>query len=120
ICSAVMAALYWSTVLGQLCSKSRLSEEFLSALKKTFAHRGVFIAAKRGELLELSALLWIQARWHLDNQPRKQITVTASVYVRDAFATQFEHLPALRASGDFKMGLAFESRHVNFAAQGRN
>src|SRR5205809_160001 len=115
-----MAAFYWSTVLGQLCSKSRLSEEFLSALKKTFAHWRVFIAAKRSELLELATLLGIQPRGHLDNEPGKQIAMTAPVDVCYTFATEFKHLPALRACGHFKLGFAFERRHIDVAAQSRN
>jgi hypothetical protein len=48
-----------------------LSKKFLCAVEETFAHWSVFLAAKRGELLELAALLWIQARGHLHDQPRE-------------------------------------------------
>src|SRR6266576_6113680 len=48
-----------------------LSKKFLCAVEETFAHWSVFLAAKRGELLQLAALLWIQARGHLHDQPRE-------------------------------------------------
>src|SRR5215472_13326813 len=51
----------------------RLSKKFLRAVEETFAHWSVFLTAKRGELFELAALLWIQARRYLHDQPRKQI-----------------------------------------------
>ena len=43
-----------------------------------------------------------------------------AVHVGDAFATQLEHLTTLRASGNFDMGLAFNSRHRDLAAECRN
>src|SRR4029453_6065642 len=49
----------------------RLSKEFLGWVEETFAHWRFFLAAKRGEFLELLALLWIQARRHLHDQPRE-------------------------------------------------
>src|SRR5262249_8153744 len=98
----------------------RLSKEFLRAIEETFAHWSVFLAAKRGELLKLLALLWIQPRWHFDDQPREKIARTRPVHVGYAFATEFEHLTALRACGDFNMRLAFKRRYVDLAAQRRN
>src|SRR6478672_12603777 len=46
--------------------------------------------------------------------------MTAAVHVCYAFATELEHLSALRASGDFNEGLAFKRRHVDLAGQCRN
>src|SRR5215471_6672322 len=43
-----------------------------------------------------------------------------AVHVCYAFATELEHLSALRACGDFNMCLAFKRRHVDLAAQCRN
>src|SRR4029078_7671692 len=51
----------------------RLSEEFLRAVEKTFARRSIFLAAERGNLLELLLLLRIQARRDLHDQPGEKI-----------------------------------------------
>src|SRR5262245_36453931 len=98
----------------------RLFKELLRAVEETFAHWSVFLSTKRGELFELMALLWIQARRHLHDQPRKQIAVATAIHICDAFATELEHLSALRACGDFYMRLTFERRHVDLTAQCRN
>src|SRR4029077_8681367 len=97
-----------------------LSKKFLCAVEETFAHWSVFLAAKRSELLEFEALLWIQARGHLHDQPREWNAMTAAVYVRYAFATELEHLSALGPRGDFNIGLTFKRRHVDLTAQCRN
>ena len=46
--------------------------------------------------------------------------MATAVDVHDSFAAQFEQLRALRASGHFEMRFAFQCRHINLAAQGRN
>src|SRR5262249_15015697 len=87
---------------------------------ETFAHWSVFIAAKRSEFLKLTALLWVQARRHFDDQPCKQICLTAPVNVCYPLSAQLKHLARLRACGDFKVRFALQRRHIDFAAQSRN
>src|ERR1700719_4084036 len=93
-------------------------EEFPGAFEETFAQWRVFFAAKRGELLDLLALLAVQSRRHFDKQTREQITALAPVDVHDSFPAKFKQLPALRAGRHFKLRFAFQSGHVDFATEG--
>ena len=81
--------------------------------------RCVIFPTKSGEFLQFLALLAVQVARHFNEQPRVEIAAFATVNVHNALPVQTKALPALRTGRDFQARFSFQSRHRNFAAEGR-
>ena len=92
-------------------------KEFFRALEEAFSERRVFFATQFGELLQLRALLGIETRRDFHHDANEKIAVLTPVYMDDAFAPKFKHLPALCARGNFQVGFALQRRHRDLAAE---
>jgi len=60
-----------------------------------------------------------QFRRHFDVEFRVQIAQSTPMHFGQALAAQTEYLAGRRARRDLQHGVAFEGRHLHFAAQGR-
>src|SRR5471030_1072418 len=99
-----------------------LLEEVLDLVFPGLALRAVLGAALGGQALEVAQhvlLFFRQLDRRLDGDVAEQVARVAGPHALDALALQAESLARLRTFGNRERYLARQSRHFDFAAQGR-
>ena len=69
------------------------AEKVLRLFEKAAVHRGVFLAHEFGKLGELRALVGVQFRGHLDDQPDDEVAAGAGVQRGDALLRSRKAVP---------------------------